>query len=95
MTVVSGMENSIFFVFSIMGCLFFFILYNIIKFFSERQTIIIQQSINDHNNSHQVQGSQEPAEGECCICLQQFTDRVSTLCNHTFCGKLWIKKDHV
>ena len=83
MSVNEGMEISIMIVFSIMGSLLFFILYNVLKFVSEKLTLLPPIENNQNNNPQDIQN----IEGECCICLQQYQNRVSLLCNHTFCGK--------
>ena len=83
MTIIQGMDNSILIVFSVMGCLLSFILYNILKFVTEK--LNLSPSVLE-NNQHNHQGPQENVEGECCICLLEYVNRVSLLCNHTFCG---------
>jgi len=82
MSIIEGMDNSVVFVFVIMGCLLIFLLYNILKFIIDKHSFFTNSLENNHNH----QGGFENVEGECCICLQQYENRVSLLCNHTFCG---------
>ena len=81
MNILSGLDNSVLFVFILIFVLLLYILYNFIHFISEKH-------FNSRNYVYNINSHIEEEDEEiCAICTDKIKSKIETDCRHHFCGR--------
>jgi hypothetical protein len=87
--ILSGMDNSVLFIYMIILSIILFLFWNVVKFIMEKQNTNSNDINRDENNLNEEQlkyhnvGEFE----ECPICTERVKYKVELDCRHNFCGE--------